>query len=72
MASFDPIRAQRELLVGLEEALRAIHAMRRKAEREMGKAEAAFNALVKIEALTRERLDEEHSKLARLEADAVE
>jgi hypothetical protein len=59
MASFDPIRAQYELIAGLDEALRAIQAMLRKAQRDMGEAEATYNALTKIHALARERLDEE-------------
>jgi hypothetical protein len=67
MAQFDPIRAQYELIAGIEEALSAIRVMSRQARCNLHEAEAAFNALVKIEALARERLDDERAKLTRLE-----
>jgi hypothetical protein len=69
MTQFDPIRAQHEIISGLEETLHTVRNMRRRAEREMSEVEAALNAYAKLEAVARERLDDERLKLTKLEVE---
>jgi hypothetical protein len=68
-SSFDPTRAQREVVTGLDDAVRVIRDMMRKAQRDADETAALFNALAKINAMALEMPDAERSKLARLEAE---
>ena len=63
---FDPVRAQREIVRGAEENYNTVRMLSRAAERKHAEAEAARNALAKVEAATKADLDTKRDHLNQL------
>lgn len=64
---FDPVKAQREQVLGLADVHKVIHMRARDAEQRMAEAEADYNSLLKLEAFTKDLLAKGHKELQRLE-----
>src|SRR5262245_21748793 len=70
MTSFDPIRAQRELVEGLDGIATVLHARARDAHRRVAEAEAEHNALVKLASYVIGEHSKATARLRELEAAA--
>jgi hypothetical protein len=70
MAAFDAIKAQREILQGMQEIYRVIRTRAKEAEQQFTETEANFNALAKLERFTEDLVQREQEKLNKLEAEA--
>jgi hypothetical protein len=67
---FDPLKAQREIMVGLANVRAVIGGRARAAEKHLAEAEAEYNALIKIARFAEGLFEEAVAKLKRLEAEA--
>jgi len=72
MTAFDPIRAQRELVAGLDQIATVMRARARDAQRRMAEAEAEHNALVNLAAYVLGEHSKATARLRELEAAAEE
>jgi hypothetical protein len=72
MTAFDPIKAAKEELVGLNEVQRVLKARERGCEEAMGKAEQELNAIRKITGYVRISMDTIALRIAELESRAKE
>ena len=69
MTAFDPLRAQREILAGLQDVHKVLLAFAREADGRRAEAEARANALMKLERFVAELESQALSKLRALEAE---
>lgn len=67
---FDPVKAQREILQGLQDVFRVIKARSREAEQRLAEAESDHNSLAKIERFVEDLVNQADAKLKKLEEDA--
>lgn len=70
MTDFDPLKAQREIVAGLNDVFKVIHSRAREAEQRMTEAEADYNAMLKLETFTKDLLTQAQAKLGELTATA--
>lgn len=66
MAEFDPVKAQREILMGLRDVHHVMKAQATTAQGKLAQAEVEASALMKLERMTEEYLRVEEAKLNRL------
>jgi len=67
---FDPLKAQREIMAGLNDVHAVIAKRTRAAEMVLATADADYNALAKIKRFVESLMYEAREKLMRLEAEA--
>jgi hypothetical protein len=63
MSEFDPVKAQREILMGLRDAYGILQRQANAAQGRLAQAEVEANALMKVERMAREYLKVEEAKL---------
>jgi len=63
---FDPIKAIREEIAGLQDVEKALSVRERFAEQQLGQAESELNALRKLTGYTRSELDRKNKVLQQL------
>jgi hypothetical protein len=66
MAEFDPVKAQREILMGLRDVHHVMKTQATAAQGKLAQAEVEAGALMKLERMTEEYLRVEEAKLNRL------
>lgn len=64
---FDPIKAEREMLTGLNDVYKVIHSRARDAEQRMAEAESDYNQLLKLERFTEDLVKQAQERLQKLE-----
>ena len=70
MTDFDPIKAETEILAGMLDAQKVINTRVRDVERRAGEAEAELNALLKLDAWSKDAIAKQQGKLQALRAAA--
>lgn len=63
MTNFDPLHAQREIVAGAVDLHRVVQTQAREAQRKFVEAEAASNAMLKLERFAADVLERERQKL---------
>lgn len=66
MTDFDPIKAETDILAGMIDAQKVIATRVRDAERRAGEAEAELNALLKLDAWSKDAIVKQRAKLQAL------
>jgi len=69
VTEFDPVRAQRDIVTGIDDVHKLVLARARHDEAALAEAEAQHNASVKMAAFMRGLLDEARAKLQALETE---